>query len=748
MIKVENINKTFNPRSSNRNRVLKDVSFDLPDQGLVAIFGKSGSGKTTLLNIIGGLEKQDSGKIYIDGECTSGKTDEIRNRKIGFIFQNYYLENGTVEDIMRNQMLIAGFKDENEIKQRSVEALTLVDMERYKHKFGDALSGGQKQRVAIARAVIKGCDVILADEPTGNLDYENTHKVMEILKKISENHLVVLVTHELTLIKDYADSYVELVDGEITHDTTLAEQLKGLPENKKEINYNIPVPVFEKSTEKHNGRLFNLKSVLKSLKNDGSEKAYSAANIFKQIFILAMAVVLCFFAFSVFEITSLKIENKTLQENSLYTSLSAYSEIRRMDESKYESIDFFDTQMREGDFSYHGISALSGIKMNYTPRAIKADASFSDLVGRMPEEGEILISRALAERLKNEFRIDEIKNDRSVLLVEFEGEFSVSGIVSGNEPYVYMNKGDYVNFLGVYDRISFSDIGQVFFKDTFGSVSYTALIRQSENTLDNDKAVIEINRNSLYKMMSDTTQADYSTEKANIQLVKTPYAIQISGSKLYVEKFQITRDVMTSDIIVYVNENVLNNIFVYLSPNLDALGGENSQYCFEISAGKDGVAQLKSELRDRGISTVDVDAVYARENAEILEDAKSGLNIFYIVIVLLYLVYFLIEKSGSIKSSKEYGVYRAIGVNKSNLLFKEFLTAIISNIVSYFIFSIIATLLISVRYAVMNVAFGGFIGLAAAVFAVSAALMTAVSIVPYLFVLYMPPARILARYDI
>ena len=108
-IKVENIVKTFNRHSRNANKVLKGVSFELPEKGLTCIFGKSGSGKTTLLNIIGGLEKADSGKVYIDGECTSGKTDKIRNAKIGFIFQNYYLEKGyTIAEILRNQMISRG----------------------------------------------------------------------------------------------------------------------------------------------------------------------------------------------------------------------------------------------------------------------------------------------------------------------------------------------------------------------------------------------------------------------------------------------------------------------------------------------------------------------------------------------------------------------------------------------------------------------------------------------------------------
>lgn len=242
MIRIENIGKVFNPRSRNRNEVLKGVSFELPEKGLVAIYGKSGSGKTTLLNIIGGLDKQDKGKIYIDGENVAGKVDKIRNAKTGFIFQNYYLERGyTIAEIMKNAMHIAGFRDESEIERRSEEVLRLVDMERFKNKQGDALSGGQKQRVAIARALIKGADVILADEPTGNLDAENTMKVMDILKEISRTKLVVIVTHEITLIKKYADSYIKLVDGKLDENTELGE-------------------VFEYDTERNN--MFMIRSVL------------------------------------------------------------------------------------------------------------------------------------------------------------------------------------------------------------------------------------------------------------------------------------------------------------------------------------------------------------------------------------------------------------------------------------------------------------------------------------------------------
>ncbi len=751
-IKVENIVKTFNRHSRNANKVLKGVSFELPEKGLVCIFGKSGSGKTTLLNIIGGLEKADSGKVYIDGECTSGKTDKIRNAKIGVIFQNYYLEKGyTIAEILRNQMIIAGFKDEKEIERRTEEALKLVDMERFKNKLGDALSGGQQQRVAIARAIVKGSDIILADEPTGNLDAENTMKVMDILKEISRTQLVVIVTHEVSLIKKYADSHIKIVDGELVEDGEIEETdlAPAAYDNVKEGNETHSVlTTFTKSTAKRNGRLFTFKTIFKRSKGDG-EKAYSVGNVFKQIFILALAVVMVFFSFSAFEALSAVTENKTLGKNTVYTNLNSYSVLRKTDESHYKSIDFFDTEMRTGSFSYGGLASLSGIEVKYTPKAIEEGDEIAVEYGRLPEKGEAIVSRKMAEELKREFRLKELNTDKAITLMTFDGEYPITGITGGNDKIIYLNKEDYVNFLGVYNKIGFSDGEEIFFKDTYGSASFTAEILLYNGEIANDKVRVEINRNSLYKMMTDTTQADFEVNKTNSRLKNTPYAIQVTGSKVYVEQFEITRDIMDTDIRVYVNKNVLHNIFVYISPNLDALSSTGSQYYFEITAeSAEQLASLKSELRDFGVTAVNVGTAYEQENEEEKQDAASGLYLYLLVIVLLLIIYFFIEKSASIKNSKEYGIYRAIGVNKGNLLFKECAQAVIHNILSFSVFSVVTVALVAVRYAIMNVAFAGFIGLAAASFAIGAVLMTCISLIPYLFVLTQSPSEILARYDI
>ena len=624
-------------------------------------------------------------------------------------------------------------------------------MERFKNKLGDALSGGQQQRVAIARAIVKGSDVILADEPTGNLDAENTMKVMDILKEISKTQLVVIVTHEASLIKKYADSHIKIVDGELVEDGEIEETdlAPATYDNVKEGNETHSVlTTFTKSTAKRNGRLFTFKTIFKRHKGDG-EKAYSVGNVFKQIFILALAVVMVFFSFSAFEVLSAVTENKTLGKNTVYTNLNSYSVLRKTDESHYKSIDFFDTEMRTGSFSYGGLASLSGIEVNYTPKAIEEGDEIAVEYGRLPEKGEAIVSRKMAEELKREFRMEELNTDKAITLMTFDGEYPITGITGGDDKIIYLNKEDYVNFLGVYNKIGFSDGEEIFFKDTYGSASFTAEILLYDGEIANDKVRVEINRNSLYKMMTDTTQADFEVNKTNSRLKNTPYAIQVTGSKVYVEQFVVTRDVMDTDIRVYVNKNVLHNIFVYISPNLDALSSTGSQYYFEITTeNPEQLASLKSDLRDLGVTAVNVGAAYEQENEEEKQDAASGLYLYLLVIVLLLIIYFFIEKSASIKNSKEYGIYRAIGVNKGNLLFKECVTAVVHNILSFFVFSVITVALVAVRYAIMNVAFAGFIGLAAASFATGAVLMTCISLIPYLFVLTESPSEILARYDI
>ena len=223
MIRLVNVKKTFNKHKSNEIRAINDTSIELADSGLVTFLGNSGCGKTTLLNAIGGLDRVDKGQIYIDDQRITrrlnGKLDEIRNLRIGYIFQNYNLiEDATVFENVALVLKMTGFKDKDAIERRVMYILDRVGIAKYRNRPASMLSGGERQRVGIARALVKNPQIIIADEPTGNLDSSNTIDVMNIIKAISKQKLVILVTHERDIAEFYADRVIEIVDGKIVDD--------------------------------------------------------------------------------------------------------------------------------------------------------------------------------------------------------------------------------------------------------------------------------------------------------------------------------------------------------------------------------------------------------------------------------------------------------------------------------------------------------------------------------------------------
>ena len=216
MISIKGLHKFFNKGRQNEIHVINDVTLDLPERGMVAIFGKSGCGKTTLLNVIGGLDRFAEGSLTIEGQDIKKNTDVLRNKYVGYIFQNYNLNKGeSCFDNVADALRLCGIVDEGVIESRVMAALSCVGMEKYSRRTPDTLSGGQQQRIAIARAIVKNPRIILADEPTGNLDEANTVMIMDLLKAIARDHLVLLVTHEANLVDYYCDTVVELSDGRV-----------------------------------------------------------------------------------------------------------------------------------------------------------------------------------------------------------------------------------------------------------------------------------------------------------------------------------------------------------------------------------------------------------------------------------------------------------------------------------------------------------------------------------------------------
>ncbi len=240
MIKITNLNKKYNKGKSNEIIVCNNINLELPDKGLVVFLGPSGSGKTTLLNIIGGLDKQDSGEInyqeFLSSKYNMKKVDKYRVENIGYIFQNYnLLNNQTVEENLKTALSLIGITDNDEVNKRIEYTLKAVKLYRFRKKLASALSGGQQQRVSIARALIKNSKIIIADEPTGNLDSENSVEIMNILKKISEKTLVLLVTHDKNLAYAYAQQIINIKDGQVISNELIVKNNELRNENSNKI---------------------------------------------------------------------------------------------------------------------------------------------------------------------------------------------------------------------------------------------------------------------------------------------------------------------------------------------------------------------------------------------------------------------------------------------------------------------------------------------------------------------------------
>ena len=221
LLHIENMKKIYNP-GENEVRALDGIDLDIEKGDLVAIVGHSGSGKSTLMNMLGCLDTPTSGKYVLDGQDVASMTDnqlaDVRNKEIGFIFQGFNLISNL--DAVGNVELPLVYRgvSKNERKQLAMEALKSVGLEdRMKHKPNE-MSGGQQQRVAVARAVAAKPPIILADEPTGNLDTKSTQEIMEILKELHRSgRTVIIITHDEE-IASQAHRVIRILDGRIEED--------------------------------------------------------------------------------------------------------------------------------------------------------------------------------------------------------------------------------------------------------------------------------------------------------------------------------------------------------------------------------------------------------------------------------------------------------------------------------------------------------------------------------------------------
>ena len=458
MIFANNLRKNYGTLE-----VINDTTLKLPKKGMVAFLGESGSGKTTLVNVLGGLDSYKSGSISYDDtrflKYQMDKVDTYRRNHFGYIFQNYnILEDKTVSENLLLALQIIGIYDEKECEKRIKNALEAVGLYKFRKKLAGALSGGQMQRVSIARALVKHNDVIIADEPTGNLDSESTRQIIRILKKLSINSLIILVTHDISLANTYADYIYHIKDGKISD-----YKENNLKDNEKEDNFTYDDSFYEPIIKKDRAKFgLLLKEEFCNFFNDKVK-----GKIFKFAFFL---IGIIFMVINVLvttnnpnKINDIAARNDvyTLKISSFQTKENIYSELARVYDLGY--IDDIYSNNQSGSLKIKmGVS--TSIKLDYSNVYNQTLIKDSLIIGKRPENtNEVVITSKMADELtKSKYyrSYDEI-----IGLKLFLNE-SIVGIAKNDQAYIYKlnqtyNSANYYYNSGIYNFEIYDDSLQI-----------------------------------------------------------------------------------------------------------------------------------------------------------------------------------------------------------------------------------------------------------------------------------------------
>ncbi len=748
MIRLEKVNKYFNRRKKNEIHVINDTTLNFDKTGLVALLGPSGCGKTTLLNVIGGLDKVNKGKIYVNNQRITrkrvNKIDKIRNLNIGYIFQDYKLvDNMTVFDNIALVLKMVGIKDKKEIKKRVNYVLETLNIYRYRNRYANMLSGGERQRVGIARAIVKDPDIIIADEPTGNLDSKNTLEIMNIIKSISKNRLVILVTHERDLAEFYASRIIEIRDGKVESDyindnvgdldytienNIYLKDFKGhktikndninvefYSDGKEDINLDIVVRngnfyIRSNSSEKiqiiddssgieliddhykkidksvHHKYEFNFSEVI----DKNIKKHYSSIlNIFtlfingiKKVFdysFVKKLLLLGFFASSMFILFSLSriFAVLNIDDKDFVTYNNNYLQIVT---NKINVDDYIEYEKNE-EVNYL-IPGNSRVRLNmklhdhyqtiHAEGGLEGSLSSTDMLnedqlisGKMPQnEFEIILDKSVVDRLFEEKTAQQagILSSEQLLGREINLEdkmnLTIVGIVDLNSPSIYVDTSQLINIIA--NATSPNDDYYI-----RGNIMTTTVYVGSEQ---------ENNTNFLdYNLLKD---------KIVLKRGKLPvndYEVIVNYDRRY--EMPLNKKIETK-----INNNKLKVVGYYTTENSD------TYYLISPNTLKYNVINNSQNItiypkdKNRGLDTfrelgLNVNDTYDLAKSEYKENIKasviSTIVVSGIIIIISLVEIFLMIRSSFLSRIKEIGIFRAIGVKKSDI-YKMFTGEIIA----------------------------------------------------------------------
>ena len=810
MIKLRGVNKYFNKGKKNEIHVINDTTLNLGTKGLVALLGPSGCGKTTMLNAIGGLDKVNGGDIFVDGVKITGrstsKVDEIRNLNIGYIFQDYKLvDNMTVYENVAMVLRMIGIRDEEEIRKRIEYILQTLGIYRYRNRMADMLSGGERQRVGIARAIAKNPKIIIADEPTGNLDSANTIEIMNIIKAISRDRLVVLVTHEVELARFYASRIIELKDGKVEADYENKtddnldyrldnkfylrdfEKQESLRDGDVSVNFyggadddlNIDIVIkngniYIKSKEDRRIEVIDSNSAIEFVDDHYKEidkslyeeydfdfdkvvdseikEKYSSiigflpslARGFKKIvnyplikkllfagFLLA-GVFITYSLSSIYASLDVKDEDFISSNKDYLTveipkiSTEKYLEYENMDSVAYMFPKSANINMKfKMDFYYQTSYAQSVMTGSLTDKNTIGE---SDLIsGRLPENPqEIAVDKLTLTRLLNQPTLKQVGiSDIQQMLgkklsMDSMKDFEIVGITDKNQPLIYADPSMFIPM--IYDSAD---------QETY------------DDTADGDKTA---------KIIYDyqTYDAEYTVKKGRLPENDYETIVPLSMS----EQMPLNKE-----IDVKVNDRKLKVVGYYESPeNVQSyLVNQNTiKYLMIAEAGGFSVAPADRDSAVEALRSqnINVRGSYDAERETYLSDrsdnTKSTIILGIIMLAISLIEILLMTRSSFLSRIKEIGIYRAIGVKKTDI-YKMFLGEIVaittvSSVVGIGIMSYILYKLCRISYLASMFALNPAVILGAV--AIVYVFNSLVGLIPVFSTMRKTPAAILARHDV
>lgn len=719
MIEVKNLSKIFNKNKRNEVRAVDDISLKFPEKGLVAIYGASGSGKTTLMNSLGGLDKFDGGTINIDGNIYSKcVSDKYRIENIGYIFQNYLLdENLNVYQNVAQGLKTVGVEDNQLIFEKVMSALDKVGMRDYFNRNVTTLSGGQQQRVAIARAIVKGAKIILADEPTGNLDKNNTQNIMKILKSMSKDCLVILITHENDLIEKYADSFIELKDGKVVPFEEKVGLSLGSIDKKSDLsNDNLKIQSDEELKEYGQEKISFSKEQDNVVKNKKTGRVFSFGSSF------ASGVKSLFgkkkgrFTFTTVTVFILLIA--TLVGTGLlglsyyqYNNFGEYIDhdlviVKTTSGQQYkEVVDYIELKGYDIDYQYVWDSYLDFTVI------VKGFESCPDL-----------------NATYSKFVFNDIKDTKNMKWLYGS---------SDNDLY-----GNVVISSGLADDVLKSWMGNTSDKGVgYGFLSNAIVLLNGRSI-----KVAGIVKEKDYKIYIDEL---YCMELYYKYAPDVRYGIEIADGEIYVPIDSVnyeekTREIYGKSFKVVPSDKVTQDTINAKELREISQRYYSNQDLYIVSPQAD---ELSRDIHNKGIAN----SVSSRviDNEYIIYAANNRLHtkivIDIILLAILLFMSFFMFKAALATKAKEIGLYRAIGVSTKNIVYKFFIEA--------FAFIVIPILLVYllIGLPIMIFSTGQFLYLPVWLYFGSFAIvflgMMLVSVLPILFYIRKTPVEILSKYD-